>query len=126
MTDETVLNISILKEHIEQANEDIEVFRAAIKALEQGPCDDAINRQAVLDLLDDAKKQGIKQITVPYFKCLVENLPPVNPQPKTGKWMETDSADPYWYMCSECHRRVDDKESYCPSCGAIMQESEEV
>ena len=43
------------------------------------------------------------------------------PQPKTGKWMETDSADPYWYMCSECHRRLSAQEAYCPSCGAKMK-----
>ena len=49
-------------------------------------------------------------------------------EPKTGHWIETDSDDACWYMCSECHRRTDDKSDYCPNCGASMvepQKSEE-
>lgn len=45
--------------------------------------------------------------------------------PKIGHWIELDSDDPYQYMCSVCHRRVDDKESYCPSCGVKMIEQRE-
>ena len=61
---------------------------------------DLISRQAVLDLLDDAKKQGIKQITIPYFKCLVENLPPTTPQPKMGMWIEHFDESGKWYECA--------------------------
>lgn len=47
---------------------------------------------------------------------------------QTGEWIESDSDDPCWYMCSKCHRQSDNKEKFCPSCGARMydpQESEE-
>lgn len=87
-------------------------------------CEDAISRQAVLDCLTATNLKKFDFILDARDK--IKNLPPVNPQPKTGYWIELDSDDPYQYMCSECHRRVDDKESYCPSCGAIMQESERV
>lgn len=43
---------------------------------------------------------------------------------KTGHWIETDNYDPCWYMCSECHRRTDDKSDYCPNCGAKMEVGE--
>lgn len=99
-------------------------IHSVIEELEQAPCEDAISRQAAMDCFK--KWQPYMATRLHEFEKELSALPPVNPQPKTGKWMETDSADPYWYMCSECHRRVDDKESYCPSCGAIMQESERV
>lgn len=43
---------------------------------------------------------------------------------QTGEWIESDSDDPCWYMCSECHRRVDNKEKFCPSCGARIRGAE--
>ena len=88
-------------------------IHSVIEELEQDPCEDAIRRQAALECCRNEWEEEVEE--------RLKSLPPVTPQPKTGKWMETDSADPYWYMCSECHRRVDDKESYCHSCGAKMK-----
>ena len=88
-------------------------------------CEDTISRQAVLDI--QAKyAEHIGATKFWQMRDDINALSSVNPQPKTGIWMETDSADPYWYMCSECHRRLFEQEAYCPSCGAIMQESERV
>lgn len=88
-------------------------------------CEDAISRQAVINAIANTCFWLSSDDWEELIKC-INSIPPVNPQPKTGYWIELDSDDPYQYMCSECHRRVDDKESYCPSCGAIMQESERV
>ena len=58
-----------------------------LKALEQEPCEDAVSREAVLDMLEDinAETEGVGF----YYKHYVEyikKLPPVTPKPKTGKW----------------------------------------
>ena len=80
----------------------------------------------IVDIMSARRKWLDKY--APYFECenAIEQLPSINPQaPKTGHWIETDSDDSYWYMCSECHRRTDEKSDYCPSCGAKMVESQE-
>lgn len=77
----------------------------------QDPCEDAISRETLLRLI----------------RKWVNESPSVEPVRKTGHWIETDSDDSCWYMCSECHRRTDDKSDYCPNCGRAMvypQESE--
>jgi hypothetical protein len=51
-----------------------EYLRMSIKALEQEPCDDAISRQAVLDLLKNTNNGWIIN--------KVLQLPPVTPQQK--------------------------------------------
>lgn len=67
-----------------------------IKALEQEPCEDAISRQAVLDLCE--RFDGC----VPYsVLSSYDILSPVNPQPKTGKWIMIDK-ELQRYKCSEC------------------------
>lgn len=81
---------------------------------------------------DDMK--AIIQIDVPnyqigqevsiYFKDTMM-IKGIVQEPKTGHWIETDSDDAYWYMCSECHRRTDEKSDYCPNCGAKMFEPHE-
>lgn len=63
----------------EQADKDIEAFKAAIKALEQKPCENAISRQDVLDLA----KKGVL-ISNGNYKSVckaINELPSVNPQP---------------------------------------------
>jgi hypothetical protein len=88
---------------------------------EQKPYEDAISRQAALDAImgepTDAHYPS-------WYARRIEDLPPVHAVPKTGHWIITDSNDPFLYMCSECHRRMDDKEPYCPSCGIKMSEEE--
>ena len=103
------------------------------KALEQEPCPNAISRQAV-------KEQMIKygfhapDMTVTEF---VEDLPPVNPQPKTGHWIG-DKAYPICFKCNcniieeyiSClnYAEMYKPMKYCPNCGCKMvepQESEE-
>ncbi len=73
------------------------------------------------------------------LKEYIDKLPPVNPQPKTGHWIEKNTEDgcgelySYW-ACSECGRSVgfnlaniEDVLSdypYC-HCGAKMVEPQE-
>lgn len=99
----------------------------------QEPCEDAISRQRVLDLINaDWKYENLEQP--------VSNLPSVTPQQKYGKWILADEQDKedvendnYRFICSECQcSDIHAKGAivpYCWKCGAIMdepQESEEV
>ena len=107
-------NAEWLKDHF-----DIE--RAVICGAQQ-PCEDAISRQAVLELVADydlSMGQVVKQIHA---------LPPVTPQSKIGKWIIIDDCEHFIAKCSECGRiedsRMINKYPYC-HCGAKMQEVEE-
>ena len=94
-----------------------------IKALEQEPCEDAISRQVVLDLINaDWKYDGLEEP--------VGSLPPVTLKLKTGYWIEhPHEAGPCWeysrYECSECHEWAEDDSDFCPYCGAKMVEPQE-
>lgn len=85
--------------------------------------DDAISRKAVLDLLENTNNGWIIN--------KVLQLPPVNPQPKTGRWINAKvgrlfpSND---FKCSECGNILDfngvncgrGDANFCPNCGAKM------
>ena len=94
----------------------------AIKALEQEPCEDAISRQAVLDLLEDTNNGWIINE--------VSQLPSVKPQEKTGHWQHYEGM----LICSECGTEFyddimeycgDDVPKCCPDCGCRMVEPQE-
>lgn len=114
------------------------------KSMEQ----DAVSRQAVLDLIADydlSMGQVVKGIHA---------LPPVNPQPsehfidgvhamgyregykdaqkqKSGKWIEevNDFGEIAKYHCSKCYEdtgfTTDCKWKFCPNCGAKMESEEQ-
>ena len=91
--------------------------------LEQEPCENAISRQAVLELIADydlSMGQVVKGIHA---------LPSVTPQePKTGKWISTETKGvryAFWcrYKCSLCGG-LSDHTNFCPNCGAKMESEE--
>lgn len=75
------------------------------KELEQKPCEDAVSRQAVLDLWH--LRLNDKEI----YKAIYD-MPPVNSQePRTGHWIHNENqgvqAVGYLtYHCSECGREI--------------------
>lgn len=117
----------------------------------QMQCEDAISRQAVLDLINaDWKYEGLE---VP-----VNSLPSVNPQepkycdrnicisneyngigcdeceviksqnPKTGHWDKKDLGHvEYSAVCSECGEWTywSERSNFCPNCGAKMVKQKE-
>lgn len=112
-------------------------FNMAIKALEQEPCEDCINRQAVLDI----QVKYAEHIRATKFWQMRDDfnaLPSVKPQePKTGHWEYVQyDGNPNignWH-CSECNRIVSGAiiavnpvyvYKYCPNCGAKMEEKGE-
>lgn len=93
------------------------------------PCEDAVSRQAVLDLAttiktDDYSGNEIMEVVeVEDIKA----LPPVTPKEKTGRWEVYEVVDfGEWkgtekYKCSECGEEVGVfKSNFCPNCGARM------
>ena len=84
---------------------------------EQEPCDDAISRQAVLEI--QAKyAEHIGATKFWQMRDDIEALPSVNPQePKTGHWINQDEGAFY---------PIDSNRKYCANCGVKMQESEEI
>ena len=141
-----------------------EAFDMAISALEQEPicpsagvdcedcpayepCEDAISRQAVLDLIEHYNSDGLGSVFYGYehgvkFADAVNKLPSVRPQEQTGKWEKIvkehkcyardDTYTTTEYHCSECGSEPFVNEdgfyefsNYCPNCGAKMVEPQE-
>lgn len=113
---------------------DKDAFTLAIQLLKQEPYEDAISRQAVLEIVRDM--HGLARADVlSHTINQIEKLPPTTPKPKTGYWIKEKSLhgwDGKSYQCSVCGRSIHiDPEvedltdyPYC-HCGAIMTESEE-
>lgn len=105
-----------------------EALNMAIKALSAEPCEDAVSRQAVLDVLMPycADDDGSVEKTDDLRNALddIESLPPVHIRSK-GEWIEGISENGVTtnLHCSKC--RYEDERcnrfNYCPNCGADMR-----
>ena len=95
-------------------------------------CEDAISRQAVLDLVvtNHRELNGINVVMYSPLCKDIKQLQPVTPQPKTGHWIVDRDDSRRWdkvrFYCSECGKwQTYGKTEYCPSCGARMIEPQE-
>ena len=126
-------NAEWLKNHF-----DIE--RAVICGAQQ-PCDNAVSRQAGIDIIDrwlscDDYNEAERHI-MRAMQSVLYDLPPVTPQPKTGHWIEhpeIETSTPEYlmfYECSECGDRQCfcksdiHKKRFCSNCGCRMIEPQE-
>jgi hypothetical protein len=108
------------------------ILGKAIKALEQEPCEDAISRQAVLDIVDgySVSQSNVEDITQDIISDIMV-LPPVTPQPKIGHWILTSDDDCEYCTCSECGYQngenwmIGSVIKFCQECGAKMVEPQE-
>lgn len=90
---------------------------------------DTISRQAAVDAVylqsdDDGWWCG----TAEDMETLLKGLPSAQPEQKTGRWIK---LYPRAYKCSECKSWWEESEvdeikefTYCPKCGAKMEEDE--
>lgn len=116
------------------------ILGKAIKALEQEPCEDAISRQEAVEafqMFREYESNRSNKGWVNRIETVLNQLPPVNPQPKTGHWITWKEAGKYIpsetkFECSVCHdaaqtlyNGLDLLSSYCPNCGAKMVESQD-
>lgn len=117
----------------------------AINALEQQPCDDAISRKWVLDVVNnfvfDTETDRNRIIHI-----IRDTAPSVTPKQKTGKWIYDENGMDWnlaAWKCSECHvqnmnippnmkfgknevRKIANPlmfqgSKFCPNCGAKME-----
>ena len=118
------VNFCKSKEAVANMNEIID----ALEKIDQEPCDDVVNRQAVLDLVADYDLSMGKVVKG------IHALPSVSPQPKMGRWITwkeagNDIPSETRFECSVCHdaaqtlcNGMDLLSTYCPNCGAKMSE----
>ena len=106
------------------------------KYAEQEPSDDAISRQAVLDRIKESIETYHNQYTTDMlnmwglFTQFIKEMPPVNPQPKTGHWIDIMVGDMPAQACDQCNTfyplaYTGGGHNYCPNCGAKMVEPQE-
>jgi len=119
--------------------EDEQAFSMALNALMSDPCEDAISRQAAINAvdalyLDGESAQGFTADA--NGDCLIgknkaieilDELPSVQLEPKTGHWRAVYQGDEIIdYRCTECEfgntfGRNTYRMNYCPNCGAKMK-----
>ena len=123
------------------------VIEQTIKALSQEPCEDAISRDAAINIA------SLHCLTIDESVKALEQLPPVNPQPsehfidgvhaigyregykdaqkqKSGEWIITPMSNIAY--CSECDYLFKDVPAsmvehfkHCPNCGTKMESEAE-
>ena len=104
----------------------------AIQALSQGPCDDVVSREKVLEMITDFATLELyidkhNHVTFEPLEKLIKSLPSVTQ--KSGHWIKKEDDTCWWYACSECEQeplknRWNDDDvlsAYCPNCGAKME-----
>ena len=107
----------------------LEAYKAAIKALEQEPCEDAISREDALMALTGEWPESIEEL-IHRFNRRIKTLPSVIPSRPTGHWIGIDDephedyeCDGCGYVCSTFTANIKPYEEYkyCPNCGAKME-----
>lgn len=92
-----------------------------IKALSAEPCEDAVSREELYEVLNTMKEPTMLDAI---FDA-VENLPSVRPTRVRSKW---EKANDEWRTCSNCGLAYNFADSgifaYCPCCGAEMEGEE--
>jgi hypothetical protein len=109
-----------------------------IKALEQDPCEDAIRREEMLQKVDrrigktvrtresiekdNEGKTYIDGLFDAYsrIKCDIAKIPSVQPEQKTGQWVDNHNGT---YTCDSCGCKHS-RSKFCPNCGAEMEVEE--
>ena len=128
-------------------------YDAAIKALEQKPCEDAVSKKDVLSEIIRFSTEEGASVECQQLYCDVNNMPSVTPIRPKGHWInhsdegyvecpkcgsatncDVNDNTPYFVddiACSEClakfcivENEVERFDS-CPNCGADMREVEE-
>lgn len=127
-----MLDESVIANSREKLRKRLEkVCNLAIKALEQQPCDDCVSRNFMYELgatCIATRDKNYKLIAL----GTIENLPPVQPKPKTGHWIFDNNN----WRCSECNETpktigyvgtadfMTEHFKFCNHCGAKMEPQE--
>ena len=100
------------------------------KEICQQVCRDAVSREAALEKMADYVASGYADSAEDFEKYsrIICQLPPVTPQPKTGRWI--DYRDEGFVECPFCGHATNceddiDELHYCFYCGCRMVEPQE-
>jgi hypothetical protein len=103
------------------------------------PCEDCVSRIEALNSLDKVENKDSWYRLTDVMK-MIQNLPPVQPQQKTGHWIRVDNGKQIHLKdgmtvesvkCSECDEWLTASDeyacngNYCPNCGCRMVEPQE-
>ena len=118
-----------------------EVLEFTIKTLEQEPCEDAVSKAGVFEILGNLMSipydfdRPITEKDVSESMDEIRNLPSVTPTRKKGKWINKSHTSDCGikFVASECtccgKKTFFDCDqlvyNYCPNCGSFMREVEE-
>ena len=90
--------------------------------------DDLISRQTLKQTMyheafeidtEMQKWDGGCWIRYKLFEKIVDIIPSVQPEQKTGQWISNRHTDTV--LCSECKKCYGDEFKFCPNCGAKME-----
>lgn len=128
--------VDLIKSNYPEIDDYCEALEMAIEALKQEPCEDAISRQAVLDLMRSLTRWCVRSedgkfnnVGLLYDDVMfgIDKLPSVIQKPKTGHWAQISPQG--IYECSECGQNVMTSDicvyKFCHGCGAKMVEPQE-
>lgn len=126
------------KEAIAHGKEQLEVFggehaefiKLAIKALEQEPCEDAISRSSVFEIMGNLMSipydldRPINKKDVSESMNEIKALPSVTPARPKGHWINIDKTHSKCDKCESVFEIVsaNGEANYCPNCGCFMSE----
>lgn len=91
--------------------------------------DDLISRQVLKQTMyheafevdsEMQKWDGGCWIRYKLLEKIVDSMPSVQPEQKTGQWIPNKHTDTV--LCGQCGKCYGDEHRYCPHCGAKMEE----
>jgi hypothetical protein len=119
-----------------QGNDYDFALKKGIEALKQEPCEDAVSKASVFEILGNLMgipyefDRRITEKDVSESMDEIRNLPSVTPTHKKGKWIKVTNGRG-GHECNICHNYAPSFQNgdehltkYCPHCGAEMQEVE--
>lgn len=106
-------------------------YTSESEELDLTTCDNAISREAAIEafqIFREYESNRSNKEWVDRIETVLNQLPPVTPQPKTGHWIEHEIKDTCrWLTCSVCgYEWVNKKENFCPDCGYRMIDTHEM
>lgn len=120
MTREEAANIlsnDIIDGHVEGNARFMDAFWFAVDNLKAQPCEDAVSRESVLEVVNNPLNIKLDKI--------IEKLPPVTPKQRTGKWIPITNKNGTRIAlrcdaCGESPKHAIESD-FCPNCGAKME-----